>query len=288
MGNSMTDGDSFVVYAQVGKAKANHCVELDTGFLRPKSFRLPNKVVYLGDVATHALSHLQHPETPHFSEQPAFNEQRWSFTTQSGALRMEVTSRSYWGFGLFNSGYLNRLTIDASPASFARLLFDLSASLSHRPWEFAHAAAATRFLSKMKGGITVQSNEDAWKHGLEMARAVFEEQLYAVEEQGQRVEKRVRLAQDNQHWSAQKANVAIDAAMYDLDIARGALADSNAPAFERAIARAEASFIEADPDTRSGLSNGYSDETPQGHILPIDAAEDEIAFVDLTKTNEEE
>ena len=49
MSNREYGGGTLVVYAQVGQAKANHRVENDTGFLRPKSFSLPSKVVYLGD-----------------------------------------------------------------------------------------------------------------------------------------------------------------------------------------------------------------------------------------------
>ena len=288
MGKLDTSGNTIVVYAQVGKAKANHRVELDTGFLRPKSFTLPSKIVYLGDVATHVLAHLEHPETPVFSEQPNFNEQRWSFLTQSGELRVAVSSRSYWGLGLFNSGYLNRIELEGSPASYARLMYDLSASLSHRPWEFSHSSAANRFLSKQTGEVSLKSNEVAWKKGLEMARAVFDEQLFALEEQGKAVEKRLNQAREGDANENEQAMLSIDSAHYDLDIARGALADGNAPAFERALARAEAYFIEADPANENGTSEGFEDEVPQGHVLTYDGAEEEIAFVDLTANGEEE
>ncbi|MDG1555658.1 MAG: hypothetical protein P8R00_05350 [Candidatus Poseidoniaceae archaeon] len=288
MGKLDTSGNTIVVYAQVGKAKANHRVELDTGFLRPKSFTLPSKIVYLGDVATHVLAHLEHPETPVFSEQPNFNEQRWSFLTQSGELRVAVSSRSYWGLGLFNSGYLNRIELEGSPASYARLMYDLSASLSHRPWEFSHSSAANRFLSKQTGEVSLKSNEVAWKKGLEIARAVFDEQLFALEEQGKAVEKRLNQAREGDANENEQAMLSIDSAHYDLDIARGALADGNAPAFERALARAEAYFIEADPANDNGTSEGFEDEVPQGHVLTYDGAEEEIAFVDLTANGEEE
>ena len=97
MSNRGYDGSALVVYAQVGQAKANHRVENDTGFLRPKSFALPSKVVYLGDVATHALAYLENPETPHFSEPPQFNEQKWKFETQSGGLRLTISSNIILG-----------------------------------------------------------------------------------------------------------------------------------------------------------------------------------------------
>ncbi|RJU79947.1 MAG: hypothetical protein DWC09_08450 [Candidatus Poseidoniales archaeon] len=288
MGKHDTVSNAIVVYAQVGKAKANHRVELDTGFLRAKSFTLPSKIVYLGDVATHVLAHLDHPETPVFSEPPKFNEQRWSFLTQSGDLRVAVSSRSYWGFGLFNSGYLNRIELEGAPASYARLMYDLSASLSHRPWEFSHSTAATRFLSKQTGAVSLKSNEVAWKEGLEMARAVFDEQLFALEEQGKAIEKRLSQAREGNEGFNEQAMLSLDSAHYDLDIARGALADGNAPAFERALARAEAYFIEADPVGHDDTSARFEDEIPQGHVLTYDGAEDEIAFVDLTAKSEEE
>ena len=288
MSNRGYDGSTLVVYAQVGQAKANHRVENDTGFLRPKSFALPSKVVYLGDVATHALAYLENPETPHFSEPPQFNEQKWKFETQSGGLGLTISSTSYWGFGLFNSGYLNRIILKGSPQSYARLLFDLSASLGHRPWEFFHTSAARKFLAKEDGGVSLESNEDAWKKAFETARAVFDEQIFMVEEQGKAVQKRMKKRPDSEHWNAKQAEMAIEHADYDLEVARGALADGNAPGFERAMARAEAYFIEADPDGVSSYSARDLYEIPQGQILDLETTEAEISFVDLTSNEEEE
>ena len=288
MSNRGYDGSTLVVYAQVGQAKANHRVENDTGFLRPKSFALPSKVVYLGDVATHALAYLENPETPHFSEPPQFNEQKWKFETQSGGLGLAISSTSYWGFGLFNSGYLNRIVLKGSPQSYARLLFDLSASLGHRPWEFFHTSAARKYLAKEEGGVSLESNEEAWKKAFETARAVFDEQIFMVEEQGKAVQKRMKKRPDSEHWNAKQAEMAIEHADYDLEVARGALADGNAPGFERAVARAEAYFIEADPDGVSSYSARDMYEIPQGQILDLETTEAEISFVDLTSNEEEE
>ena len=288
MGNRGYDESALVVYAQVGQAKANHRVENDTGFLRPKSFTLPSKVVYLGDVATHALAYLENPETPHFSEPPQFNEQKWKFETQSGGLGLTISSTSYWGFGLFNSGYLNRIVLKGSPQSYARLLFDLSASLGHRPWEFFHTSAARKYLTKEGAGVSLESNEESWKKAFEIARSVFDEQIFMVEEQGKAVQKRMKKRSDSEDWNAKLAEKAIEHADYDLEVARGALADGNAPGFERALARAEAYFIEADPDGSSSYSVSDLYETPQGQILNLSAPEAEISFVDLTSSDEEE
>jgi hypothetical protein len=288
MGNRGYDASALVVYAQVGQAKANHRVENDTGFLRPKSFTLPSKVVYLGDVATHALAYLENPETPHFSEPPQFNEQKWKFETQSGGLGLTISSTSYWGFGLFNSGYLNRIVLKGSPQSYARLLFDLSASLGHRPWEFFHSSAARKYLAKEGAGVSLESNEESWKKAFETARSVFDEQIFMVEEQGKAVQKRMKNRLGSEDWNAMQAEKAIQHADYDLEVARGALADGNAPGFERALARAEAYFIEADPDGSRSYSASDMYEIPQGQILDIGTSEAEISFVDLTSNDEEE
>lgn len=288
MGNQEYGESVLVVYAQVGKAKANHRVENDTQFLRPKSFSLPSKVVYLGDVATNTLAYLEHPETPFFTNPPQFNEQRWKFRTQSGGLHVSISSDSYWGFGLFNSGYLNRIELKGHPRAFTRLLFDLSASLGHKPWEFSHQSSAIKYLSKQADVVSLESNEKAWKQAFETARSMFEEQIFAVQEKGDAVEKRVKKASDSDEWSVAQAEIALENARFDLDIAKGALADENAPGFERALARAEAYFIEADPDIANEQMNDGEYASPQGQILDKDEDTGEVLFVDLTSNEEEE
>ena len=288
MGNREYGEGTLVVYAQVGHAKANHRIENDTGFLRPKSFSLPSKVVYLGDVATHALAYLEHPETPHFLEPPQFNEQKWKFHTQSGGLGLTISSDSYWGFGLFNSSYLNRIVLKGSPQSYARLLFDLSASLGHRPWEFNHSSSARKYLSKQAGDVSLESNEKAWKKAFETARSIFDEQMFMVEEKGKVVQKRIKNTSDSKDWTSKNAEKSIEHAHYDFEVAKGALADGNAPGFERALARAEAYFIEADPEGNVAHSMESLYEIPQGEILDHGAFEEEVSLVDLTSNGEEE
>ncbi len=288
MGNQEYGESVLVVYAQVGKAKANHRVENNTHYLRPKSFRLPSKVVYLGDVATNTLAYLEHPETPFFSQPPQFNEQKWTLETQSGGLRVSISSDSYWGFGLFNSGYLNRIELKGPPQAYTRLLFDLSASLGHKPWEFAHHSSAGKYLAKQNGGVSLDSNEQAWKQAFETARSMFEEQIFMVQEKGEVVQKRVNKAVDFDNWTKAKADISLENARFDLEIAKGALADGNAPGFERALARAEAYFIEADPDVSNGEMDDGMYVSPQGQILDKEGGAGEVLFVDLTSNGEEE
>ena len=69
-------------------------------------------------------------------------------------------------------------------------------------------------------------------------------------------------------------------------MAKGALADGNAPGFERAIARAEAYFIEADPEGGTVQSGEGLYEHPQGQILDQEAIDEEIS--DQRSSNQEE
>ena len=288
MGNYATDRCTVVVYAQVGKANAGHRVQNETRLLRPKSFNLPSKVVYLGDVATHILAHLEHPETPLFTQPPKFNEQKWAFETRSGGLEVRISSEPYWGLGLFNSGYINTIQLYGSSKSCSRLLYDLVASLPRRPWEMAHTNAAGRFFAKKSDVVTSKSNELEWKKALEMADEVFQEQLFALEEQGRKVEERIRLSENSENWSQEQAAQSIGDALYDLGVARGALADGNAPGFERAMARAEAAFILADPAQAETQNRTVENDNPQGHVLSYDIEEEDVTFVDLTQNGEEE
>tara|TARA_B100000459_G_scaffold145269_1_gene109400 strand:+ start:8962 stop:9828 length:867 start_codon:yes stop_codon:yes gene_type:complete len=288
MGNQRYGESILVVYAQVGKAKANHRVENDTHFLRAKSFRLPSKVVYLGDVATNTLAYLEHPETPFFSKPPQFNEQKWAFQTQSGGLHVSISSDSYWGLGLFNSGYLNRIELKGTPLEYSRLLFDLSASLGHKPWEFTHLSSAERYLAKHDEKVSIQSNEQTWKDALETARSMFGEQMFMVQEKATAVQKRIEKAAESDNWNKVHAQISLENGLFDLDIAKGALADGNAPSFERALARAEAYFIEADPDNENENGRDGFYDSPQGKILDQKEDTGEVMLVDLTSNSEEE
>ena len=109
-----------------------------------------------------------------------------------------------------------------------------------------------------------------------------------VEEQGKTVQKRIKNTPDSKDWTAEQAEKSIEHAHYDLEVARGALADGNAPGFERAVARAEAYFIEADPAGSVRYSRDDLYDTPQGQILEHETIEERISFVDLTSNDEEE
>ena len=77
-----------VLFGQVRRASASHKVDTNHGLLRNRHFTGQHTVLYLGDLATALLGHLQNAETPTVGETPGFNEQRWSLTTQNGDLHV--------------------------------------------------------------------------------------------------------------------------------------------------------------------------------------------------------
>ena len=104
------------------------------------------------------------------------------------------------------------------------------------------------------------------------------------------VEKKVVAVDVVDGWSKSKAEVGIAAAKYDLNIAKEALADHNLPSVERAIARIEASLIEANPDNamneeNSGLVIDKALESIRfDEDLVVNPTDDElIPLVDLTE-----
>ena len=247
------------------------------------------KPVYLGDVAIRLLSQLSQPDTPFFIQPPSFNEQVWRFTCKSSSLSISIESISYWGFGLFNSGYLNRIEITGPLQERAKVLFDLVATLSHNPWEFSHRRSARRGVQKES--ISLEENEKSWRYLIQVASSNIEEEISIMAERASMVEKRMKLNKDIKNWNQQNANASLQSALYDLDVSRAAHADDNSPAVSRALARVEASLISADPATQLETSDEMQEESQvDGHILQFgDAVIDEnIDIVDLSESTDED
>ena len=290
-GGSSAPGTSRI-FAQVLRANASHKVEHESHLLRPKGYTLPSNSVYLGDVAIALLANLSQPDTPHFSQPPGFNEQRWALATQSGVLGVRIESHPYWGLGLFNSGYLNMIEITGPFEQRMRLMFDLKSSIGRNPWEFSHRNAASRWLVKHHADVTIEANEAIWREAIAGARSTFEGAIEVLEQRAALVEKRMKSEEESAVWVFEKAQVAFASAQFDLDIARSALADENAPGLERALARVEASLIEADPATGL-LTSDYAASAPEEMLLRTDSRDQpnedtDLEIIDLTTSNAEE
>ena len=279
--------DSSVLFAQVKKATSDHKIEPESNLLRSKHFHM-GKPVYLGDVAIRLLSQLSQPDTPFFLQPPSFNEQIWRFTCKSSSLSISVESISYWGFGLFNSGYLNRIEVTGPLQERAKLFFDLVATLSHNPWEFSHRRSARKVMKKES--ISLEENEKSWRYLIQVASSNIEEEISLMAERANMVEKRMTLNKDVKNWNQQNANASLQSALYDLDVSRAAHADDNSPAVGRALARVEASLISADPATQLETSDEMHEESQiDGQILQFgDAVIDEnVDIVDLSENTDE-
>ena len=278
------DLGTSLLYAQVKKANSDHKVEPESNLLRSKHFHV-GKPVYLGNVAIRLISQLSQPDTPFFAQPPSFNEQVWQLTCKSSSISISVDSNSYWGAGLFNSGYLNRIEITGPLQERARIIFDLVATLSHNPWEFSHLRSARKMLRKES--ISLEENEKSWRNLILVASSNMEERIAVLAERTNKVDKRVTMNKNKKGFDHKMSNASLQSAIHDLEVARAAHADDNSPAVERALARVEASLINADPSSQIESDEQLlQDELPDGHILPIDDDEN-VDIVDLSESEED-
>ncbi len=278
--------ESSILFAQVKKANSDHKIEPESNLLRSKHFHI-GKPVYLGNVAIRLLSQLSQPDTPFFVQPPSFNEQIWRFTCKSSSLSISVESISYWGFGLFNSGYLNRIEITGPIQERAKVFFDLVAALSHNPWEFRHQRHAGKVMQKES--LSIEGNEKSWRYLLQLASSQMEEQIAIMAQRAKIVEKRVASNKDNDNSDQRMSHASLQSALHDLEVARSAHADDNSPAVERALARVEASLINADPSTQQELDEEEQlDASLDGHIMQLggDEIDDKVDTIDLSEDEE--
>lgn len=229
-----------ILFAQVRVAGPTHGYDLE-GYLRPRAHPANISTVYLGDVAQTLLKVIQGISTPIMDSKPGFDEQTWKFSSHSGDLSVTVESYSYWGFGLLTRCYANTIILEGPLNERARIIFDLVASLPHKPWEFSWNG---KFNSKISD---VKNNQFGWQSHIGRAKEDLNELIETT-----------LLAKGN---------------CDDIEIARNALADDNAPAVLRALARIEAESIEIKVE----------DVSPDGMTLNFD---EEIPFVDLSSEEE--
>ena len=123
-----------------------------------------------------------------------------------------------------------------------RIIFDLVSALSHKPWEVSRRG---KFNSKVSN---IEQNHETWIAHIERAREDLNELIETT-----RLEK---------------------GDVDDIEIAKNALADDNAPAVMRALSRIEADSIEIEVE----------DVIPDGQVLRLDT---DVPFIDLSFGEEE-
>lgn len=265
-----------VLFGQVRRASASHKVDTNHGLLRNRHFTGQHTVLYLGDLATALLGHLQNAETPTVKETPGFNEQRWSLTTQNGDLHVTITSRPYWGFGLLTAGYLNVIHLQGPKALRNRLVLDVASSLGQRPWEWSRPSRASRFLHRHFPEHDLKSNEIEWQGLADGGRDDLNEAIHGYQTRWEDLRQRA----DNEEDEA--LNLAIED---DLHVARKALLEDHTTAVERALARVEGNLILLNPSTNPSSFEPHKTMLSTGNTPP--STNDEVTFVDYAALLEE-
>ena len=233
------------LWCQVKRGKPEMKIDSDNR-LRHMNWPDSASTVFLGDISDALLRCFGAHEPPIFTQPPGFDQQKWTMVVKDSTMRVEVKSRSYWGFGLFDSCFLNELIIDGPLERRARFIFDLVASLGRNPWE-PFVGIMWRRATKASGG----QHLDAWKGLVKYAHEQMDEEAHKYVQLVGELESKFDEFSENEfkNWDLSAAKDSVDEAKKQIEIARNALHDKNAAGFERALARAEAALIEADPTT---------------------------------------
>ena len=266
------DPNKTVLWAQVREGQPQMSIDIE-GRLRPAGIK-GNSTVYLGDVARAALRSLGPADPPFFESKPGYDEQRWRFSTSSGDVSMVLLSDSYWGFGLVARCFVNQIEITGPLALRARIVHDIAATLGRNPWE---PSWTSRFEKKTRA--TISEHRSAWEGLIHYARDEMNEEITNLSEKVSALR------------GGEDIELILNQAEQNLDEARAALADLNAPAVERALARANQALVEADPTTEVRSSEAAAadsriltwwDKTEKEEVEASHLLDDELPVVDLT------
>lgn len=287
------------LWAQVRKAEANHGCDLDGNFLRDSRYPANTKKVILGDIVEMILRTFGPHETPVFVTPPKFDEQNWTLLIQDSEIKVEVSSKPYWGFGLLGVCYLNEITITGPLPRRCRLVYDISAGLGRDAWS---ASRQKKFVSK--SATTMAQHKANWQGHIDF---FSEEMADVINKYASLVEK------ENGEELSFEGKELLLIASENIEIAEAALNDRNSLATERSLSRVEEALIQLKPSfqgerrtllsadnsslqeeggilfSNEGRGGGYeNDDTMVGREEVIDEVIDDIPFIDLTQKNEEE
>jgi len=265
------DASASRVWMQVRHGRPQ--MKCQDGLLRPVEHPGDGTKVLLGDAASVLLRISGPHDSIRFLEEPRFDEQRWKLEIVEPTVRMTVTSRPYWGFGMFARCYLNELLLEGSLERRARLIFDLVASMGRNPWEASFGLAWKRIT-----GAGPEVHRRTWESLITHATESMGEEIAQYEQRLAKVSSRATDRQlRREGWDASAADESLASAAKDISIARQALHESNAAGLRRALDRVEVNLIAADPLVDIDHSVLSGDELSD--VLSID----DIPFVDLTE-----
>ena len=300
---SLLDGLESQLFAQVHSGDPEMKIDQEAR-LRHANFPGAEGSLFLGDVTDALLRCFGAHEPPRVTELPGFDQQRWILVVSDPEVSITIESRSYWGMGLLSTCFLNSIKIVGPLNRRARIVFDLAAALGRNPWE---AKWKNRFAKNT--GVTSTEEKEKWEALIEFGRDDLSNTIDSIRSNAESLEQELPSLADDapDGWDGDLALEEIGAAYAECEVAKDALHDRSATGVERALARAEAHIIEADPRTEvaAQFEGGdvleemaaieaddldLTDQVLEFEELPEEAirtqtalSEDEIPFIDLAE-----
>ena len=300
---SLLDGLESQLFAQVHSGDPEMKIDQEAR-LRHANFPGAEGSLFLGDVTDALLRCFGAHEPPRVTELPGFDQQRWILVVSEPEVSITIESRSYWGMGLLSTCFLNSIKIVGPLNRRARIVFDLAAALGRNPWE---AKWKKRFAKNT--GVASTDEKEKWEALIEFGRDDLSNTIDSIRSKAESLEQELPSLADDapDGWDGDLALEEIGAAYAECEVAKDALHDRSATGVERALARAEAHIIEADPRTEvaAQFEGGdvleemaaieaddldLTDQVLEFEELPEEAirtqtalSEDEIPFIDLAE-----
>ena len=300
---SLLDGLESQLFAQVHSGDPEMKIDQESR-LRHANFPGAEGSLFLGDVTDALLRCFGAHEPPRVTELPGFDQQRWILVVSDPEVSITIESRSYWGMGLLSTCFLNSIKIVGPLNRRARIVFDLAAALGRNPWE---AKWKNRFAKNT--GVASTEEKEKWEALIEFGRDDLSNTIDSIRSKAESLEQELPSLADDapDGWDGDLALEEIGAAYAECEVAKDALHDRSATGVERALARAEAHIIEADPRTEvaAQFEGGdvleemaaieaddldLTDQVLEFEEIPEEAirtqkalSEDEIPFIDLAE-----
>lgn len=300
---SLLDGLESQLFAQVHSGDPEMKIDQEAR-LRHANFPGAEGSLFLGDVTDALLRCFGAHEPPRVTELPGFDQQRWILVVSDPEVSITIESRSYWGMGLLSTCFLNSIKIVGPLNRRARIVFDLAAALGRNPWE---AKWKNRFAKNT--GVASTDEKEKWEALIEFGRDDLSNTIDSIRSKAESLEQELPSLADDapDGWDGDLALEEIGAAYAECEVAKDALHDRSATGVERALARAEAHIIEADPRTEvaAQFEGGdvleemaaieadeldLTDQVLEFEEIPEEAirtqtalSEDEIPFIDLAE-----
>ena len=300
---SLLDGLESQLFAQVHSGDPEMKIDQEAR-LRHANFPGAEGSLFLGDVTDALLRCFGAHEPPRVTELPGFDQQRWILVVSDPEVSITIESRSYWGMGLLSTCFLNSIKIVGPLNRRARIVFDLAAAWGRNPWE---AKRKKRFAKNT--GLASTDEKEKWEALIEFGRDDLSNTIDSIRSKAESLEQELPSLADDapDGWDGDLALEEIGAAYAECEVAKDALHDRSATGVERALARAEAHIIEADPRTEvaAQFEGGdvleemaaieadeldLTDQVLEFEEIPEEAirtqtalSEDEIPFIDLAE-----